>query len=188
MILSDKSIREYIEKGMLIENPINMEESLQPASYDITLGDQFLIPISNTGGSDTIDLRKELKYKNLPVHSNYREGPYAIIPAKTFVLAVTKEILNIPNGCTAFVEGRSSVGRSGLTIENAGLIDAGFRGTITLELFNATNYDMKIYPGMRIGQITFNMNDAYSEKIYEGKYQGQIDVTGSRIDKDFKQK
>lgn len=185
MILSDKSIREYIEKGMLIENPINIEESLQPASYDITLGDQFLIPVSNTGGSDVIDIKKELNYKNLPVHVNSNEESYVLIPAKTFVLAVTKEILNIPNGCTAFVEGRSSVGRSGLTIENAGLIDAGFRGSITLELFNATDYDMKIYPGMRIGQITFNMNDTYSERVYEGKYQGQIDVTGSRIDRDF---
>ena len=186
MILSDKTIRKFIEDGKLIENPINIEESLQPASYDITLGEQFLVPVSNTGGSNTIDLKKELKYKPIPLRTSPNGDTYVIIPAKTFVLAVTKEILQIPNGYTAFVEGRSSVGRAGLIIETAGLVDAFFRGTITLELFNTTNYDMKIYPGMRIGQIAFHQNDKLSEKVYNGKYQGQIDVTGSRIDKDFK--
>ena len=186
MILSDKSIRKLMLRNLLIENPIDIEKSLQPASYDITLGNQFLVPVSNTGGSDMIDLKKELEYKEIPIRTSPNGDRYVIIPAKSFALAVTNEILNIPNGFTAFVEGRSSVGRAGLIIETAGLIDAGFRGTITLELFNTTNFDMKIYPGMRIGQIAFHTNDDDSESVYNGKYQGQMDVTGSRINKDFK--
>lgn len=185
MILSDKSIRKFISEGELITNPINIEESLQPASYDVTLGDQFLAIASNTGGSDIIDLKKELKYKEIPLKTDDNEEKYVIIPAKSFVLAVTKEIFKIPNGCTAFVDGRSSIGRSGLFIENAGLLDSGFYGTVTLELFNATDYGIKVYPGMRIGQVTFHINDQMSDKPYQGKYQGQIDVTGSRINKDF---
>ncbi len=185
MILSDKTIRKLINEGKLIENPIDLEESLQPSSYDLTLSDQFLIPASNTGGSNIIDLRKELEYTTLPLRTTPNGDTYVIIPSKQFVLAVTQEILNIPEDVTAFVEGRSSIGRSGLIIEDAGLVDAGYTGKITLELYNMTNYDIKLYVGMRIGQLVFYMNDYPSDNPYNGKYQGDLEIAGSRIHKDF---
>lgn len=179
MILSDKTIRTMINEGKLIENPINIEDCIQPGSYDIYLGEQFSTPLPNDIILDEqiIDIKSEIEY------STTRQK-YYIIPPKGFVLAVTKEIINLPDDISAFVEGRSSIGRMGLFIQNAGWIDSGFRGTITLELFNATNYPMMIYSDIRIGQIVFCKNDEPSEKSYNGKYQNQIDVTGSTLYKD----
>lgn len=178
MILSDLSIRNLIERGSLIENPVDIESSIQPASYDIHLGDQFLSLKPNKDGC--IDLKEELKYGIMKV-----EDGYVTLPSHYFCLAVTKEIISLPDNITATVEGRSSVGRAGLIIQTAGVIDSGFRGTITLELYNCTDYDMRIPVGMRIGQILFFLNDNPSENPYKGKYQHQIDVTGSRLSKDF---
>ena len=176
MILSDKTIRELIKEGKLIENPINMEECIQPGSYDIYLGEQFSVPIPNElqDTENIIDIKSKIEYKT-------EFSKYYVIPPKGFVLAVTKEIVNLPENISAFVEGRSSIGRLGLFIQNAGWIDSGFRGTITLELFNTTDYPIKIYSDIRIGQLVFCKNDEPSEKPYRGKYQHQINVEGSRL-------
>ena len=188
MILSDKTIREYIDNGLLIENPINIEKCIQPGSYDIHIGNQFMIPKPNCRlpiylGSNAcrygIDISEQIEYEMYEVDDHF------IIPPKGFILAVTKEIVNLPSDISAFVEGRSSIGRAGLFIQNAGWIDSGFRGTITLELFNATDCTMKIVPNVRVGQIVFCKNDGKCETPYNGKYQNQIDVTGSELHKDY---
>jgi dCTP deaminase len=85
---------------------------------------------------------------------------------------------------TAFVEGRSSVGRSGLFIQNAGWVDPGFHGMITLELYNANNAPMRIAAGRRICQLVLARADDVVEQPYAGKYQGQMDTTGSRVHMD----
>jgi dCTP deaminase len=100
------------------------------------------------------------------------------------MLATTTEILNLPKDITAFVEGRSSIGRLGLFSENAGWVDANFRGQITLELFNATNKPIKLYPGMRICQLVFAKTNEVPETVYNGKYQDQTGATGSQISRD----
>lgn len=201
MILSDITIKNMIENGELIENPIDIEKCIQPASYDIHIGNQFVKPVYNRKNfpkktspdtifvkidkSECIDLKMEIKYDKLETFFEDDGGEFVIVPPKSFILAVTKEIIKLPNNISAFVEGRSSIGRSGLFIQNAGWIDSGFRGTITLELFNASEYSMKLYSDMRIGQIIFCKNDEDSMNPYKGKYQDQIDVTGSEIHKDF---
>lgn len=182
MVLSDGSIRIMIDQGLLITNPEDIENSIQPASYDIHLGTQFMRPVPNKYGF--LDLKEGIEYENLPTYVENDEE-YTFIEPHSFILAVTKEVFKLPSDVTGMVEGRSSIGRSGLFIQNAGLADSGFEGSITLELFNATDYPIKVYPGMRIGQMVFYKNDFPSENPYNGKYQGQIDVTGSRINKDF---
>ena len=79
------------------------------------------------------------------------------------------------------VEGRSSLGRLGLFIQNAGWVDPGFHGEITLELFNANRCAIKLQAGRRIGQLVFARMDRAARNPYCGKYQGQRGATGSRV-------
>ena len=79
------------------------------------------------------------------------------------------------------VEGRSSLGRLGLFIQNAGWVDPGFHGEITLELFNANRCAIKLQAGRRIGQLVFARMDRAAQNPYRGKYQGQRGATGSRV-------
>ena len=79
------------------------------------------------------------------------------------------------------VEGRSSLGRLGLFIQNAGWVDPGFHGEITLELFNANRCAIKLQAGRRIGKLVFARMDRAAQNPYRGKYQGQRGATGSRV-------
>lgn len=79
------------------------------------------------------------------------------------------------------VEGRSSLGRLGLFIQNAGWVDPGFHGEIALELFNANRCAIKLQAGRRIGQLVFARMDRAAQNPYRGKYQGQRGATGSRV-------
>ena len=82
---------------------------------------------------------------------------------------------------TAFVEGRSSLGRMGLFVQNAGWVDPGFEGEITLELFNANRCALELRSGRRVGQLVFAQLDEAAKNPYAGKYQGQRGATGSRV-------
>ena len=99
------------------------------------------------------------------------------------------EYFELPDDLTAFVEGRSSLGRMGLFIQNAGWIDPGFKGEITLELFNANRCAIELKSGRRVGQLVFAKMDFPALNPYSGKYQGQRGATGSRVylDNDLKQ-
>ena len=79
------------------------------------------------------------------------------------------------------VEGRSSLGRLGLFIQNAGWVDPGFHGEITLELFNANRCAIRLQAGRRIGQLVFARMDRAARNPYCGKYRGQRGATGSRV-------
>ena len=98
-----------------------------------------------------------------------------------FVLATTMEYFELPDNLTAFVEGRSSMGRMGLFIQNDGSVDPGFKGEITLELFNANKCAIELKAGRRVGQLVFAEMDDYAMNPYRGKYQGQMGATGSRV-------
>lgn len=83
---------------------------------------------------------------------------YILLPNQ-FVLATTMEYFDLPNDLTAFVEGRSSLGRMGLFIQNAGWVDPGFKGEITLELYNANRCAIELKAGRRVGQLVFAKMD-----------------------------
>ncbi|RKD33917.1 dCTP deaminase [Thermohalobacter berrensis] len=171
MILSDKTLKEMISNNKLIIDPLT-EEQIQPASVDLRLGRNFLKVDENSIESMCLD--KEIKY----VEFNSNE---VIIPPNSFLLATTKEYIKLPNNVTAFVEGRSSIGRMGLFIQNAGWVDPGFEGEITLELYNANRLPIKLKAGRRICQLVFALMDEEAENPYNGKYQGQKKATGSRV-------
>ena len=175
MILSDRSIKELIKRGRLVIEPYK-EENIQASSIDLTLGGELLFY-----RSECIDLKSE----HIPVEKINIPGEGILIPSKAFLLATTEEYIKLPENITAFVEGRSSLGRLGLFIENAGWVDAGFEGQITLELYNANNCPIRIYKGIRICQIVLARLDKRAEKPYRGKYQGQRGATPSKVYMDF---
>jgi dCTP deaminase len=178
MILSDKTIKKLLETGKLVVDPVD-EKSIQPASIDVRLGDHFLI-LEDTQ-MDSLSMDIEPKYREIT-------GKNVTIAPHTFLLATTQEYIEVPNNLTAFVEGRSSIGRIGLFIQNAGWVDPGFKGRITLELYNASSLPIKLEAGRRICQLVFCKMDQEAENPYSGKYQGQRKATGSRVyqDKDKK--
>ena len=175
MILSDRSIKEYISSGELVISPFD-ESCVQPASIDCKLGNHYLKMNESLHSHITLD--EELTYSEI-VHD------HIVIPAHSFLLATTQEYFKIPNGITAFVEGRSSIGRMGLFIQNAGWVDAGFEGRITLELFNANSLPIRLSAKRRICQLVFCFMDKTSERPYRGKYYKQHQSVGSCIQHDY---
>ena len=176
MILSDKTIMQLLKNNQLMIDSAD-EHQIQPASVDIRLGNTFSVIEDTSEG--IINLESEIKYKTI------QADKYLLLPGQ-FVLATTKEYFSLPDHITAFVEGRSSMGRLGLFIQNAGWVDPGFEGEITLELFNANRCAIALKAGVRIGQLVFAQLDQTALHPYRGKYQGQRGATGSRIylDKD----
>ena len=171
MILSDKTINKMLDEKSLIINPLTKEQ-IQPASVDIRLGNTFSVVDDTPTGIITLD--SQIKYKSITTDT------YLILPGQ-FVLATTMEYFELPNNLTAFVEGRSSLGRMGLFIQNAGWVDPGFKGEITLELFNANRCAIELKAGRRVGQLVFAEMDDYALNPYNGKYQGQTGATGSKV-------
>lgn len=178
MILSDKTLMKMLDEKALIVEPIEKEQ-IQPASIDIRLGNTFSIVEDTSTG--IINLENEIKYKTITSDS------YILLPNQ-FVLATTMEYFDLPDDLTAFVEGRSSLGRMGLFIQNAGWVDPGFKGEITLELYNANRCAIELKAGRRVGQLVFAKMDQTALNPYNGKYQGQRGATGSRVfmDKEIK--
>lgn len=171
MILSDKTLLKMLEAKSLIIEPLEKKQ-VQPASVDIRLGNTFsIVEDSSTG---IINLENEIKYKTIT------SDTYILLPNQ-FVLATTMEYFDLPNDLTAFVEGRSSLGRMGLFIQNAGWVDPGFKGEITLELYNANRCAIELKAGRRVGQLVFAKMDDTALNPYNGKYQGQKGATGSRV-------
>ena len=171
MILSDKTINKMLNEKSLVINPLTKEQ-IQPASVDIKLGNTFSVVDDTPTGIITLD--NQIKYKSITADT------YLLLPGQ-FVLATTMEYFELPNNLTAFVEGRSSLGRMGLFIQNAGWVDPGFKGEITLELFNANRCAIELKTGRRIGQLVFAEMDDYALNPYNGKYQGQTGATGSKV-------
>ena len=176
MILSDRTIMSMLDEGTLVASPITPEQ-IQPASIDVRLGDTFSIVEDSSLG--IVTLENEIQYKTI------KTDTYLLLPGQ-FVLATTMEYFELPDDLTAFVEGRSSLGRMGLFIQNAGWVDPGFKGEITLELFNANRCAIELKAGRRVGQLVFAKLDQKALNPYAGKYQGQRGATGSRVYMDIK--
>jgi dCTP deaminase len=174
VIVSDASLRRLLARGEIVVEPLE-DYQIQPASIDLRLGDHFLKVDENSVESITLD--RPLSYVEI-------KRQEIVIPPQSFLLAVTREFIRLPADITAFVEGRSSIGRIGLFIQNAGWVDPGFAGTITLELFNANRLPIRLAAGRRICQIVFARMDCPASRPYAGKYQNQKEAVGSRVFQD----
>lgn len=182
MILSDGTIRRLLGEGRLILDPLEPQQ-VQPASVDVRLGDEFLVFRNHT--CEVIDPFD--KPADLMESVTVSDGGAFILHPGEFVLGTTLEQIGLPDDIVARVEGKSSLGRLGLLIHaTAGFVDPGWkRGQITLELSNVATLPIKLWPGMKIGQLSFHMLDAPAERPYghpelNSKYVGQSGPVASQ--------
>ncbi len=161
--------------------------ALQPASIDLHFGNEWLVPKANSDIIHNGSWYPHITDAKLPVEYDTTVADSFLIPAHGFVLVRTREVIGIANTLFAKVEGRSSVGRLGLIVETAGVVDPGFYGSITLELCNVLPNPLRVYAGMRGCQITFSWVDGSTEGGYAGtgKYHQQKRTTGTMLYRDF---
>lgn len=177
MNLSDKTIRELLNSGAMKFLPPLDEDQIQPGSVDLRLGNQIKIMMP---GDEPIDTRAKHSDDFYATY-NLKDGQGLPIRPGQFLLATTRDYMVLPDYIAGDIAGRSSIGRIGLCIQNAGWVDPGFEGEITLEFFNEGARTIIVYPGMRIAQIKLLRMDQMPDKPYRGKYQGQKGATVSRV-------
>ncbi|HHC08268.1 MAG TPA: dCTP deaminase [Actinobacteria bacterium] len=186
MIFSDRTIKEAIAAGRIVIDPYD-EALVQPSSVDVRCGPAFRVFENHR--RPLIDPRAPQEDLTTAVEASPDE-PFILHPGE-FVLGATLETVGLADDVVARLEGKSSLGRLGLLIHStAGFIDPGFRGQVTLELSNVANLPIAIYPGMKIGQISFYELSTPAEHPYGSpevgsKYQGQTGPTPSRVHRDF---
>ena len=177
-ILSDKSIKEYLKEGKIVIDPIKDEQQIQPSSVDMRLGDEF--KVFKVIRKPYIDPKDEEDIAEYMESSTVPEGEAFIIHPNEFALATTQEYVKVPDDLVARVEGRSSMGRLGVTMHvTAGYVDPGFEGRITLEISNIGAMPVALYPGQRVCQLVFETMTTPAELPYghpkrNSKYMKQL--------------
>ncbi|MCW2799958.1 MAG: dCTP deaminase, partial [Aeromicrobium sp.] len=151
MLLSDRDILAEIDAGRVALDPFD-REMIQPSSIDVRL-DKFFRVFDNhkyphiDPAADQSDLTREVEVGS--------DEAFILHPGE-FVLGSTYELVTLPDDIAARLEGKSSLGRLGLmTHSTAGFNDPGFSGHVTLELANVATLPIKLYPGMKIGQVCY---------------------------------
>jgi len=186
VILSDRSLREAVESERIVIEPFD-PELVQPSSIDLRVDRIFRVFRNHTAG--VIDVKRDMA--DLTELVETPEGGVFMLHPGEFVLGSTLERVGMPDDLVGRVEGKSSLGRLGLLIHStAGFVDPGFNGHITLELANVASLPITLYPGMKIGQISFmemtTPADApYGKGATGSKYQGQRGPTPSQYFKNF---
>ena len=185
MILSDRDIRAALAAGRLrIDAPHDVAGQIGPASMDFRLGTSFK---RYKDGIPAIDPEKGVAPGDVEPAQLEADGSLILKPGD-FVLGVTAETITLGRDLVARCEGRSSLGRLGLIIHStAGFIDPGFSGTITLEITNINHAAIRLRPGMRVGQFSFESLSSPCERDYAekgGKYMHQTSAQESRIGQD----
>ncbi|GAA3738026.1 dCTP deaminase [Salinactinospora qingdaonensis] len=181
MLLSDRDLRSEIESGRVTIDPYE-PELIQPSSIDVRLDRYFRVFENHK--YPHIDPAVQQQDLTRVVEPDDDE-PFILHPGE-FVLASTHEIVTLPNDLASRLEGKSSLGRLGLlTHSTAGFIDPGFSGHVTLELSNVATLPMKLYPGMKIGQLCmFRLSSPaeypYGSPRHGSRYQNQRGPTPSR--------
>ncbi len=180
MVLSDRDIRAAIVAGRIVVDPYD-PAPVQPASRDIRLDHRFRVFRSTK--HPYIDLAHPQDDLTELVEAN--DGPFILHPGE-FVLGSSRERVRLSDDLVSRVEGKSSLGRLGLLIHStAGFIDPAWDGCITLELSNVNTLPITLYPGMRVGQLSFFELSSPAERPYGSpelgsRYQGQSGPTPSR--------
>jgi dCTP deaminase len=181
MLLSDRDIRSEITSGRVKVEPFE-EKMVQPSSVDVRL-DRFFRVFENHK-YESID--PSIEQPELTREIAVGADDFFILHPGEFVLASTYEVITLPDDIAGRLEGKSSLGRLGLlTHSTAGFIDPGFSGHITLELSNVANLPVKLFPGMKIGQLCLiklssPAEHPYGSALYGSRYQGQRGPTASK--------
>jgi dCTP deaminase len=186
VLLSDRDIRTQLDAGRIVLDPYD-PVMIQPSSIDVRL-DRFFRLFDNHKYAviDPAEDQPDLTHLVEPDG----DEPFVLHPGE-FVLGSTYEAVTLPDDVAARLEGKSSLGRLGLlTHSTAGFIDPGFTGHVTLELSNVATLPIKLWPGMKIGQLCFFGLSSPAERPYGSgasgsRYQGQRGPTASRSFQNF---
>ena len=186
MLLSDRDIRAELAEGRVVLEPFD-EAMVQPSSVDVRI-DKFFRVFENHRYPhiDPAEEQPELTREVQPLDGE----PFILHPGE-FVLASTYEVVTLPDDIAGRLEGKSSLGRLGLlTHSTAGFIDPGFSGHVTLELSNVATLPIKLWPGMKIGQLClFRLSSPaehpYGSGVYGSRYQDQRGPTPSKSHLNF---
>ncbi len=186
MLLSDRDIRAELASGRVVLEPFD-EAMVQPSSVDVRMDKYFRVFENHR--YPHIDPAEEQTELTRLVEPEPGE-PFILHPGE-FVLASTYEVVTLPDDVAGRLEGKSSLGRLGLlTHSTAGFIDPGFSGHVTLELSNVATLPIKLWPGMKIGQLClFRLSSPaehpYGSAQYGSRYQGQRGPTQSKSHLNF---
>ncbi len=188
-VLSDRDIKRALKEGDIVVKPLEeeyLEEALGPASLDLRLGNEFVVfkTLHKPCIDPTVDAGENTERVVID-----EDEEFVINPGE-LVLAVTHEWIeiNAPD-ITGVLHGRSSLGRLGIQAHvEAGYVDPGWRGRLTLELVNFNPMPVKLRPGMRVVQIVFHRLSSPAERTYaesSGKYHGDEKPSPSKMHLDF---
>ncbi len=186
MLLSDRDIRAELVAGRVVLDPYD-PIMVQPSSVDVRIDKYFRVFENHR--YPHIDPAIEQPDLTRLVEPAVDE-PFILHPGE-FVLASTYEVITLPDDVAGRLEGKSSLGRLGLlTHSTAGWIDPGFSGHVTLELSNVATLPIKLWPGMKIGQLCLFRTSSpsefpYGSSVYGSRYQGQRGPTPSRSWQNF---
>ena len=186
MLLSDRDLRAEIDAGRVALEPYD-PQMIQPSSVDVRL-DRFFRVFENHRYPHIDPSVEQAELTRLVEPEG--EEPFILHPGE-FVLGSTYEVVTLPDDVAGRLEGKSSLGRLGLlTHSTAGFIDPGFSGHVTLELSNVATLPIKLWPGMKIGQLClFRLSSPaehpYGSSVYGSRYQGQRGPTPSKSFQNF---
>lgn len=188
MILSDRDIKKAIKTGKIKITPkIDEKIQLGSCSVDLKLGNIFRV--FNHSKCAFIDTRE--KIKNLTKKVVVKKDEPFIMQSGEFVLASTLEKLELGDDLLARLEGRSSLGRLGITIHStAAVFEPGWRGKVVMELGNLGKMPVALYPGMRVCSLTFEKLTSPAQVPYYkkkgAKYIDQKEPTPSKLSEEWK--
>ena len=182
MVLSDRTIREYLSSGRISIDPFDPRR-VQPSSVDLCLG-SMIRTFKHSYRQPYVDVKKPTEALTELVEIA-ADVPFILHPGE-FVLGLTAESVTLPADIVGRLEGKSSLGRLGLLIHStAGFVDPGWTGHLTLELANILSVPITLYLAMPIAQISFMklttpVDHLYGSRELGSKYQGDTAPSASR--------
>lgn len=188
MILSDQDIKKYIKARKIKINPEpDLGEQLGPCSLDLRLGDVFRK--FKRAEFPFIDLKTDVPIEKIMSKFKLAPGKPLIMQPGDFIIATTKENIEIPSDLAARIDGRSSLARLGIVIHvTAARFDPGWKGRAVIELGNLGTMPVALYPGMRICAITFETLSSPAGVPYskqkDHKYVNQKSPWASRVNQE----
>ncbi len=176
MILSDSDLLRYLKSRKLVVRPMG-SETIRENGLDMCLADQIAVHNPRFGDGFILDPSNE---EHLRIEYQIRKGQKKLIlPPRSQVLLSTKEYIKMPADLVGFIALRSTWARHGLSIPPT-IIDAGFSGTITVEVVNNAPHGIELRPGVRFAHVVFATTISPVKNVYSGKYLGQSGIKTSK--------
>lgn len=188
MVLSDRDIKSSLLSGKIKIIPApDLSTQLGSCILDLRLGNIYRV--FNHSTTPYLDPMDPNTLANVTSEIQVADGRAFTVHPGEFILAMTKEYIEMPDDLTGRLEGRSSIGRLGIVVHStAANIECGFRGHITLELANMGKIAVMLYPGMRICSVSFEQLSSPAEVPYykkkSAKYINQKSPEPSKIAKE----